>query len=58
MAGYLLQSLKSIGFNNLLGIDPFNPKNIEYSGNLKILKKSIHDIGGKWDLCLKMKKQL
>ncbi|MHB9054716.1 MAG: class I SAM-dependent methyltransferase [Paludibacteraceae bacterium] len=50
--GALLSDMKELGFNNLLGIDPFIEKDIEYENKLKILKKSIHEIEGKWDLIM------
>jgi len=52
-AGHLLHSLQESGFNNLLGIDPFNTKNIHYDNGLKIEKKSIHELEqGGWDLIM------
>ena len=52
-AGHLLHSLKECGFDNTLGIDPFNAKKIEYSNGLTIEQKSIHDITeGGWDLIM------
>lgn len=51
-SGVLLHDLRDIGFNNLLGVDPFIEKDIEYGNGLKILKKSIHEIDGKYDLIM------
>ena len=52
-AGHLLHSLKECGFENTLGIDPFNAKKIEYSNGLTIEQKSIHEITeGGWDLIM------
>ena len=52
-AGHLLHSLQEAGFNNLLGVDPFNADNIHYDNGLNIEKKSIHDIEqGDWDLIM------
>ena len=52
-AGHLLHSLQETGFKNLLGIDPFNAKDILYDNGLKIEKKSIHDMQqGNWDLIM------
>lgn len=51
-AGHLLYSLHELGFKNLLGVDPFNEKDIEYEGNLSIQKKDIHEVQGKWDLIM------
>lgn len=51
-AGNLLYSLKEIGFEHLLGIDPFNDADIKYKNNLSIEKKSIHEASGEWDLIM------
>ena len=50
--GSLLYDIKELGFDNLLGIDPFIEKDIEYENKLRILKKSIHEVEGKWDLIM------
>ncbi len=51
-SGYLLFSLKSIGFKNLLGIDPYIKEDKNYKNGLKILKKTINDINNKFDLIM------
>ena len=51
-SGDLLFRLKSLGFNNVLGIDPFLEKDLEYDNGLKVLKKSIHEIDSKWDVIM------
>jgi SAM-dependent methyltransferase len=51
-SGSLLYILREIGFEHLLGIDPYIKENIEYENGLKIIKKSIHDVDGKWDLIM------
>lgn len=43
-AGHLLHSMKEAGFKNLLGIDPFNEKDIQYPNGLTIVKNAIHDL--------------
>jgi 2-polyprenyl-3-methyl-5-hydroxy-6-metoxy-1,4-benzoquinol methylase len=50
--GWLLHDLKTIGFSNVLGIDPHINEPIEYSNGLKILNKSIHEMDGFWDLIM------
>ena len=50
--GVLLKTLKSLGFKNLLGIDPFNEKDIEYKNGLKILKKNLREVEDSWDLIM------
>ncbi len=56
-AGHLLHSMQEAGFKNLLGIDPFNEKVINYDNGLTIEQKSIHDLPiknekGDWDLIM------
>lgn len=53
-AGHLLHSMKEAGFNNLLGIDPFNAKELNYDNGLNIRPKSIHDMSdsNEWDLIM------
>jgi SAM-dependent methyltransferase len=51
-SGRLLYNFAITGFNNLLGIDPYIEKDIVYSNTLKILKKNIYKIDGKWDLIM------
>lgn len=55
--GHLLHSMKEAGFKNLLGIDPFNSKDIQYDNGLCIEQKSIHELArenleGDWDLIM------
>lgn len=51
-SGSLIQFLREFGFQNLLGIDPYIQEDIEYAGGVKILKKTIHNLEGKWDLIM------
>ncbi len=56
-AAHLLHSMQEAGFINLLGIDPFNAKDITYKNGLRVEKKSIHDLSvkkpdGDWDLIM------
>ncbi len=51
-AGHLLYSLKEAGFNNVQGADPFNDGDIEFKNDLKIIKQTIHEVEGKWDLIM------
>ena len=50
--GMFLYGLKNIGFKNVIGIDPFIEKNIQYKNKLKIQKKSIFEINEKFDLVI------
>lgn len=50
--GWRLYALKEIGFQNVLGIDPYLDSDIKYQNGLRILKKSTQDIHGQWDLIM------
>lgn len=51
--GSLLYSLNKMGFKNLVGVDPYIDEDI-IEGNIKILKKTIHDLPNnkKFDLII------
>lgn len=51
-SGSHLYRLKEIGFEYLLGVDPYIEKDIEYENGLEILKKSIDELDGNWDLIM------
>jgi SAM-dependent methyltransferase len=51
-AGYQLHVLKEIGFKSLLGIDPYIEKDIVYENGLNILKKTVFDVEGQWDVIM------
>ncbi|MEE9352419.1 MAG: class I SAM-dependent methyltransferase [Thiotrichaceae bacterium] len=51
-AGHLLYSLKEAGFKHVQGADPFNDGDIEYKNDLKVIKQTIHEVEGKWDLIM------
>ncbi len=50
--GWLPYSLKEIGFDNVLGVDPYIKEQIDYSNGLKIIKGRIQEIDGEWDLII------
>lgn len=50
--GWRLYSLKEIGFENLIGIDPYLDDDIIYDNGLKIIKKSVHDLQEQFDLIM------
>jgi 2-polyprenyl-3-methyl-5-hydroxy-6-metoxy-1,4-benzoquinol methylase len=50
--GSLLVNLNQIGLRHLQGIDPFINSGIDYGAGLRILKKSIHEAEGKWDVIM------
>lgn len=51
-AGMLLNALSGLGFRNLLGVDPFLSADVEYESGLKLLKRNIHQVEGKFDLIM------
>jgi SAM-dependent methyltransferase len=51
-AGHLLHSLQDIGFQHLLGIDPFNREDIAYPNGLRIEKRDIFSEQGQWDVVM------
>jgi SAM-dependent methyltransferase len=50
--GRFLNVLREAGFKNLLGIDFYNEKDTMYPNGLRIIKKSIYDTGGEYDLIM------
>ncbi len=49
--GSLLSRLQKLGFTNLTGIDPFINESKDY-GNIKILKKDLFEMEGKFDVIM------
>ena len=49
-AGNLLLRLQSLGFANLLGVDPFNPSDIDYDRGLTIKKQGLDQTTGEFDV--------
>jgi SAM-dependent methyltransferase len=50
--GWRLYALREIGFRNVLGIDPYIHDDITYENGLRVLKQSVHDVRGEWDLIM------
>jgi SAM-dependent methyltransferase len=51
-SGRLLLSLRELGFQNLLGIDPFNPADLEYGCGVIVRKMPIAKVEGRWDVVM------
>lgn len=51
-SGWRLFALREAGFVNTLGIDPFIGSDIAYANGLKIMKRTIHDGEGRWDVVM------
>lgn len=49
-AGRTLFALRELGFENLLGVDPFLSGDIEYENGLTIRKQCIDEVTGTWDV--------
>lgn len=49
-SGRLLINLYNSGMTNLTGCDPFIAHDIDYDGKIRIFKKTIHEMQGKYDL--------
>ena len=50
--GAHLYFLKELGFENIIGIDPYVEKDIEHDNGLKIFKQDISSIKSKWDIIM------
>ena len=50
--GRLLKRMYRLGFNDLTGIDPFMEKDTMYNKNLRLLRKSIFDMEGSFDVIM------
>ena len=51
-SGSLLYSLKNAGFHRVLGIDPYIENELQYKNGLMIMRQSIHQVTGEWDLIM------
>ena len=51
-SGLRLYALREAGFVNTLGVDPFIAGDITYENGLQVLKRTIHDIEGTWDIIM------
>jgi SAM-dependent methyltransferase len=51
-AGTLLYTMRGAGFENLLGVDPYLARDVEYPNGLRVLKKTVHEAAGEWDLVM------
>jgi SAM-dependent methyltransferase len=51
-SGALLSALEDLGFDSLLGLDPFNENDLRHSRYLTIRKGGIADADGEWDLVM------
>lgn len=50
--GAFLLDLAEIGFTDLKGIDPYIEEDITYDKGVRVFKKTVEDVSGKWDLII------
>jgi len=50
--GRFLYALRVLGFKSLLGIDPYLKDTIIYDNGVKIVKQTINEVSGQWDLIM------
>jgi 2-polyprenyl-3-methyl-5-hydroxy-6-metoxy-1,4-benzoquinol methylase len=51
-SGMLLDAMADLGFRNLVGIDPFLEADVEHPNGVKLLKRTIHEIEGQFDVIM------
>ncbi|MFA6564742.1 MAG: class I SAM-dependent methyltransferase [Verrucomicrobiia bacterium] len=51
-AGRHLLTLRDCGFNRLMGVDPFVPSSISYDGGVNVLRQTVGETEGKFDLVM------
>jgi SAM-dependent methyltransferase len=51
-AGLVLLGLREYGFRKLLGVDPYIDDDISYPNGVRVLKRSLDDIAGPFDLVM------
>jgi SAM-dependent methyltransferase len=51
-AGSMLLRLSEYGYKNIMGADPFIEKNIYYPNGVKILKRNLEQLKGRYDLII------
>jgi SAM-dependent methyltransferase len=51
-SGWRLYALREAGFVNTLGVDPYIREDIIYANGLRILKRSVQEVDGNWDVIM------
>jgi 2-polyprenyl-3-methyl-5-hydroxy-6-metoxy-1,4-benzoquinol methylase len=51
-SGLVLNAMGNLGFSSLVGIDPFLSTDVEYDNGVKLLKKTIHEVSGEYDVIM------
>jgi SAM-dependent methyltransferase len=51
-SGWRLYALREAGFINTLGIDPFIGGDIAYANGLRVLKRTVQEVEGRWDVVM------
>jgi SAM-dependent methyltransferase len=47
-----LLALRDMGFSNLIGVDPFITRSVEYAGGVRLLKEDLFDFNGAYSLIM------
>lgn len=50
--GWRLRALREIGFRSVLGVDPFLERDVSHGNGVRILKQTIHEVAGEWDVIM------
>lgn len=50
--GQVLLRLRDLGFERLLGIDPFLAEDLAYAGGVRVLKRTLEEVEGRFDLVM------
>lgn len=50
--GYYLYLMAEVGFQNVLGVDPYIKEDIKYANGLEVYKKEVFEVEGLWDLIM------
>lgn len=51
-SGWRLYALREAGFHNTLGIDPFINNDLAYANGLQVLKRTVNEVEGSWDVVM------
>ncbi len=51
-SGWRLYALREAGFVNTLGVDPYIKEDITYGNGLQVLKRTIGEVDGTWDVIM------
>jgi len=50
--GWRLYILREIGFENVLGVEPYLNEDVAYENGVRVQRKTIHEVDGEWDVIM------